>query len=197
MRRAWAEAFLFLTLASGRPAAAEGPAAFDCATAAGTVPRAVCADPSLAAVDRKLEAAYAGARAKALPVRTAETLEAEQRGFVQQRDACGERRDVAACLQVVYVTRLSELQAVHGLVPVSGRRRFSCAGDGPAEIGATFFDSEAKTALLTAGDREVLVFLKPTASGPRYEGDGVQFRSEGRAAQVSWEGIDLRCRAAR
>jgi uncharacterized protein len=196
MTRAWAEASLFLTLASARLAAAEGPSAFDCAKAAGKVPLAVCADAALATLDRKLEAAYAGARAKALPIRTPETLEAEQRGFVQQRDACEHRRDVAACLRDVYVARVSELQAVHGLVPVAGRARFACEGDGPREIGATFFHSEVPTALLTAGDREVLLFQKTTASGTTYEGDRVVFRSAGGEAQVSWEELELRCRAA-
>jgi uncharacterized protein len=192
MTRPWA--LLLLLLGSARPAAAEGP---DCAKAAGEVARAVCGEPSLAALDRKVEAAYAAAAAKAPPVRTPDTLEAEQRGFVQQRDACERQRDVAACLQVVYVTRLSELQALHSLVPVSGQARFVCEGEGPREIGATFFASEAPAAVLTAGAREVLVLQKPSASGARYEGDGVMFWNKGDEAQVSWEEIELRCRAAK
>ena len=71
-----------------------------------------------------------------------------------------------------------------------------CTGEGPQEIGATFFASEAPTAFLTAGDREVLVFQKPAASGAKYEGDGVMFWNKGDEAQVSWEEIELRCRVA-
>jgi uncharacterized protein len=197
MTRAWASLFVVPLLSFSRAAAADGPAAFDCTKAAGKVPLTVCGDASLAALDRKVEAAYAAARSKALSVRTPETLEAEQRGFVQQRDACQRQRDVAACLQVVYTARVSELQAIHGLVPVAGRSRFACEGEGPQAIDATFFASEAPTALLHAGAREVLVFQKPAASGAKYEGDGVMFWNKGDEAQVSWEEIDLRCRVAR
>jgi uncharacterized protein len=195
MTRAWASLFLSLPLSSAGPAAAEGPAALDCAQAAGRVPLAVCGDPALAALDGKVDAAYRAARAKGL--RTPETVDAEQRGFAQQRDACVRQRDLTGCLRGVYFRRVSELQAIHGLVPVTGRARFACEGEGPREIGATFFASEAPTALLTAGDRQVLVFQDPSASGAGYEGDGVMFWNKGDEAQVSWEEIELRCRVAK
>ena len=193
MTRVWALPLLLFS--SAGPAAAQGPATPDCAKAEGKVALAVCLDASLAALDRKVEAAYRAAQGKGL--RTPETVDAEQRGFVQQREACARQRDVSACLQVVYTTRVSELQAVHGLVPVTGRARFACKGEGPPEILATFLASEAPTAVLTAGTREVLVFQKPAASGARYEGDGVTFWNKGDEAQVTWEEIELRCRAAK
>jgi uncharacterized protein len=197
MTRAWASLLLSALLPSARPAAAEGPAAIDCAKAAGRVAVAICGDDSLATLDRQLEAAYAAARAKAPAVRTPETLEAEQRGFVQMRDACGRQRDVRACLQVVYTARVSEVQAIHGLVPVTGRARFACEGEGPQAIEAVFFASQAPSALLRAGAREVLVLQGPAASGARYEGDGVVFWNKGEEAQVTWEEIELRCRVAK
>lgn len=179
----------------GAAAPAGGVPSFDCAAATGKVALAVCNDPSLTELDRKAEAAWQAARAKGQ--RTPETVDAEQRGFVQQRDACGRQRDVRACLQIVYTTRVSELQAIHGLVPVTGRARFACTGDGPQEIGATFFASEAPTAFLTAGAREVLVFQKPAASGARYEGEGVVFWNKGDEAAVTWEEIELSCKVAK
>jgi uncharacterized protein len=197
MTRAWASLLLPALLSSGRPAAAEGPAAFDCARAAGKVAAAVCGDASLASLDRQLEAVYAAARAKVPPARTPETLEAEQRGFVQMRDACERQRDLRACLQVVYTARVSEVQAIHGLVPVTGRARFACEGEGPQAIEAVFFASQAPSALLRAGEREVLVLQGPSAGGARYEGDGVVFWNKGEEAQVTWEEIELRCLAAK
>jgi uncharacterized protein len=195
MTRAWASWFLLPLLWSARPAEAEGPAAFDCGRETGKVPLAVCGDASLAALDRKVDAAWRAARAKGL--RTPETVDGEQQGFELERDACARQRDVRACLQVVYTARLSELQAIHGLVPVTGRARFACTGEGPPEIAAVFFASEAASALLTAGEREVLVFQKPAASGARYEGDGVVFWNKGDEAAVTWEEIELSCRVAR
>lgn len=187
---------LLSSLAAPVPAE-ETAASFDCGTAASKVAKTVCGDASLTTLDRKAAAAYAAARDRKPSVRTPETIEGEQRGFVQQRDACERRRDVAACLQIVYTTRVSELQAVHGLVPVAGRARFACEGDGPPVIGATFFDSEAPSALLSAGDREVLVLQGPSASGARYEGDGVVFWNKGDEATVTWEEVELRCRVAK
>lgn len=179
-----------------RAGADEGAPAFDCAQPASKVAAAVCGDPSLVALDRKVEAAYGAARAKGV-ARTPETLEAEQRGFVQQRDACGGARDPRACLQVAYTFRLSELQAIHGLVPVTGRARFACTGAGPRRIEATFFASEAPAALLTAGAREVLALQQPSASGAKYEGEGVVFWTKGDGAMVTWEEIELRCKVAK
>lgn len=191
MTRAWASLFLSALLPSA------SPAAFDCAKADGKVAVAVCGDASLASLDRLLEAAYAAARAKTPAARTPETLDAEQRGFLQQRDACESQRDARACLLSVYTVRVSELQAIHGLVPVTGRARFACTGEGPPEIAATFFGSEAPAALLSAGEREVLLFQDPAASGARYEGDGVVFWNKGDEAAVIWEEIELNCKVAK
>jgi uncharacterized protein len=193
MTRAWARTSAFVLLSSAAlRAAAETPRV---CTSTDKVERTICEDESLSALDRKAAAAFTAARAKAL--RTLETLDAEQRGFLQQRGACERQRDVRACLQVLYTTRLSELQAIHGLVPVTGRARFACEGEGPRAIEAVFLASEAPAALLRAGDREVLVLQRPSASGARYEGDGVMFWNEGDEAQVTWEEIELRCRAAK
>jgi uncharacterized protein len=195
MTRVWA--FPLLLLSSAGTAAGQGPATPDCAQAQGKVALALCRDGSLAALDRKLTASFAAAVAKIPSVSTTETMEAEQRGFVRQRDACERSREVSACLQAVYTARVSELQAVHGLVPAAGHARFVCEGEGPHAIEATFFESEAPTALLHAGAREVLVFQKPAASGARYEGDGVVFWNKGDQAAVTWEEIELSCRVAK
>jgi uncharacterized protein len=198
MTRAWARTLASVLLSSAAlPAAADSPApARLCTAPLSKVDAAICQDESLATLDRQLSTSYGAAVTKALPVRTPETLEAEQRGFVQQRDACLRQRDLTGCLRGIYFRRVSELQAIHGLVPVTGRARFACEGEGPQAIEAVFFASEAPSALLRAGDREVLVFQYPSASGAQYEGDGVMFWNKGDEAQVSWEEIELRCRVA-
>ena len=195
MTRAWTRTLAGVLLSSAAlRAAAESPVV---CTSTDKVQHTICSDESLRELDRKVETAYAAARAKVPSARTPETLEAEQRGFVQQRDACERQRDLTGCLRGVYFRRVSELQAIHGLVPVTGRARFACEGEGPQAIEAVFFSSEAPSALLRAGAREVLVLQGPAASGARYEGDGVVFWNKGEEAQVTWEEIELRCRVAK
>ena len=59
--------------------------AFDCAGARLAVEKAICADPTLARLDREIEAAYKAALAK-LHRRAAKRLRREQRAFIARRD---------------------------------------------------------------------------------------------------------------
>ncbi len=86
------------------PSSASGSApSFDCRSARSPVEKAVCSDPVLAAMDRRLARLYAQAGGRA--------IEAEQDAWRARRDACARDADLAACASEVYDERIRELQA--------------------------------------------------------------------------------------
>jgi uncharacterized protein len=79
---------------------------FDCRYARSPVEKAVCSDPVLAAMDRRLARLYADAAA-----RGTRGLEAEQEAWRARREACARDEDLAACTSETYDARIRELQA--------------------------------------------------------------------------------------
>ena len=88
-------------------------ASFDCAKAATPVEHAVCADATLARLDREVAQAYATRQHNVSgDAATAQALRTAQRTWLGHRDAaCKDRTGatLAACLVGVYRTRLAEL----------------------------------------------------------------------------------------
>jgi len=112
--RAWAAAFAAALLwQSGSPAAAAGPG-FPCTGALAPTEAVICADDSLAALDRRLAAAYRN-KFDGLPVESADALEQvvqslviTQKAWLRHRNACGTDK---ACIRQAYLARLSALTA--------------------------------------------------------------------------------------
>ena len=199
-------AFLVLSAAPDRARAqAKGPA-FDCAKAQGEVQQLVCKDEGLTALDRKLDEVYEAARAKAVN-EVPPVLVAEQRGWIKGRDECWKAKDgtsltatwqatnVRECVEGNYRIRISELQAKYRLVPSKGTVLFACENNPANELVATFFETDPPTARLERGDQTVTAWLVPAASGAKYEGQNVEFRTKGQDATATWLGAELNCRS--
>lgn len=105
-------------------AQAEGPT-FNCSTAQGDVETLICNDAALAALDRKLDAVYKAALAKAHAGPLVRQLRQEQSGWMKGRDDCWKANGqdtwitatwtvdtVRDCVDAQYRLRTSELQAV-------------------------------------------------------------------------------------
>lgn len=95
--------FVPAALASLFSAAPADAAGFDCAKAATTVEKTICADPELSGLDEALAALF---RQNLAADARAETVRAGQRAWLKVRDAC---RD-AACLNAAYQDRLAALR---------------------------------------------------------------------------------------
>lgn len=92
------------------PAHAAGPS-FDCAKAQSSAEKMVCADASLAALDRETARLYGLARgSKHMDEARRKELTAYQRGWVKGRDDCWKEDDRRACIVASYVTRIHELR---------------------------------------------------------------------------------------
>lgn len=190
---------------------AEGPT-FDCTKAEGEVEKLICSDASLATLDRKLDAVYKAASAKATGKMLAD-LKAEQRGWVKGRNDCWKAQSgtptwitaswtvssVKDCVAAQYEIRTSELQAVWRLVPPK-TVSYACQNDPANEVVASFFATEPPTIRLERGDRTATLWQVPGGAG-KYEGQNVGLVHAGDTVQVSWLNVatgsteELACKA--
>jgi uncharacterized protein YecT (DUF1311 family) len=189
-------------------AQSKGPA-FDCSKASGEVEKLICADAGLAALDRKLDAVYKAAMAKARDD-VPKFLRTEQRGWVKGRDECWKAKgagapvylteswiatDVRGCVEAQYQLRTAELQVLLRLVPSQKPVSFACNGNAVAGITAEFFQTDPPAARFERGDGTVTAYQVRTAGGAKYEGQNFSFSKKGNEATVTWLGEQLTCKA--
>jgi uncharacterized protein YecT (DUF1311 family) len=191
-----AAALAVLWLGAGAAAAGTGPA-FDCTRAQGTVEKAVCADPGLAARDRALADAYRAAAARATGTLAA-TLRAEQRGWVKGRNDCWKAdgqptwitatwtvKTVHDCIDAQYRLRTSELQALWRLLPPTTASH-ACQGHPADELVVHAFASDPATLRIERGDRTATLWQVGAPADGRFEGRNVGVVRQGHAVQVEW-----------
>jgi uncharacterized protein YecT (DUF1311 family) len=200
--------------AAGLPAVAwaEGPA-FSCAKAQGEVEKLICADASLAALDRKLDAVYKAASAKAKG-KLATRLREEQRGWVKGRNDCWKANGVETwitatwtvstvkgCVDAQYRLRTSELQAVWQLLQPR-TVAYACQNNPANEVVANFFETDPPTIRLERGDRTKTLWRVGVAGAGQYEGQNVSLVQQGNnELKVGWldtntgKTDDLQCMA--
>lgn len=186
-------AALALPMAAAR---AEGPT-FNCAKAQGEVEKLICGEPSLAALDRKLDEAYKAASAKAKG-KLASQLREEQRGWVKGRNDCwkanGQKTWITAtwtvdtvkgCVDAQYRLRTSELQAVWRLLPPK-TVSYACSTSPANEVVANFFETDPPTIRLERGDRTRTLWRVGAAAAGNYEGQNVGLVLQGAELKLSW-----------
>ncbi|WP_101758826.1 MliC family protein [Oceanicoccus sp. KOV_DT_Chl] len=151
----------------------------------GSIEALVCADETLAALDRSLAQVYAAATAKAgneqPPV-----LKAEQRGWIKGRNDCWKAEDKNQCITTEYQHRIAELQARYRLVASNGPYRFSCDNNPAKEVVVTYFETVPATLIAEHGDSVSLMYRQPAASGSFYQGGNESFREHQGEAQIVW-----------
>ena len=202
MKGRWIAVLPTLACAAGLPAAplAQGPT-FDCGKGQGAVENLICGDPSLARLDRKLDAVYKAATAQATG-QLATQLRAEQRGWVKGRNDCwkanGERTWITAtwtvdtvqgCVEAQYRLRTSELQSVWRLVPPQ-TVSYACQNNPANEVVANFFETDPATIRLERGDRTVTMWRVGAAGNGKYEGQNVSLVHQGNTVRVLWLNTD-------
>lgn len=162
-----------------------GPS-FSCAAVeADSIEAMICADPGLSALDRRLDAVYRAAQARAHDQHPPR-LKAEQIGWIKGRNACWKAEDMSGCVRTAYRDRIAELQARYRLVPATGPVRFACDGNPANEVVVTFFDTEPPVLIAERGDQVSLMQLAPSGSGTRYAGRNESFWEHQGEARVVW-----------
>lgn len=166
-----------------------GPA-FDCEKAKGSIETLVCNEPELGHLDRKMDAVYreALARAESLgdqPQKAVNFLKATQRGWIKGRNDCWKAEDKFVCTKNEYERRQSMLQATWSLVGASEPARYVCA-DQREEFYVISYETDALPAVAVEyGDsRQAMVLL----SDSLYTGDrGRSVKLEGEQATLTWD----------
>lgn len=161
------------------------PPSFDCNKAEGAVEKLICADETLAALDRQMADVYGAASQKAVNERPP-ILRAEQRGWIKGRNECWKNDEPRACTENLYRTRIAELQARYRLVPEKGPFWYACDCDSKNEVVVTFFETTPPTLIAERGDQVSLMYLEPSGSGTKYQGRNELFWEHGGEARVVW-----------
>lgn len=180
--------------ASAPEAAAAQPAtpSFDCAQAQGGIEQLVCADPELARLDRQLAERFVQVRDKP----GAQSVVAEERGWIKGRDECWKADDKTACVRDAYRTRLVELAINGGLVVVPTPVEYRC-DDNSKPLTAVFYnDLDPQAAVITWGNDQAIAFPLPAASGARYGRDGLDFWEHQGEVKLDFYGNKLTCKPA-
>jgi uncharacterized protein len=161
-------------LLAALPATAATPS-FDCSRKINAAQELICADDTLAGLDRKLGDVFARA-ARSLPNdKTIAYLVAEEQQWTNSRDGCPATPDPHACLSSVYRTRIAELEGRYRMVPVRGPFRFTCDSTPPQDIVVTWYETDPPSGLLETKAGTTPLFQTASASGARYVGDDVQY----------------------
>ena len=173
-------------------AAAQDRPSFDCAAATSEAEKIVCADPALAALDRRLTERYAAAVAKVKTfggggARALAELQATQRGWIAGRNDCWKATDKAACVKQEYLRRDADLVARYMLEKPTATAAFACDGNPANEVDVSFFDTALPAVRLEYGDSIDTGTRTPTAPGTRYDASfGRYLWIKGDEATFAW-----------
>jgi uncharacterized protein len=183
--------------AAAPPAQAGSGPSFDCAKATSTVEKLICNDAGLAALDRKLAAAYAKGVSPGSDWSDRDKNEsrAAQRAWLGERERCEKTADVKRCVTAIHQRRIAELQIKNGEAgPVPPAVGYRCQGLERLPVTAVFYGkTEPPAAVLTVGDRQVIAFIAPSGSGAKYTAPGVEFWEHHGEASLQWFGNSYPC----
>jgi uncharacterized protein YecT (DUF1311 family) len=175
---ALASAFL-VTLAG--TALAQGPSRLDCAKAATPIERAICATPELAAIDRKMSAAYAALAGKLSGAARDHLLADQVRWLANRAAACVvEPAEMEECLESRDRDRTAQLEWLgEGAYPFISEQAIVKAGKVrgiPYVIDASYPQFDGSTVDFTAVNRQLASAASEAADrvvpGPDADNDG-------------------------
>jgi uncharacterized protein len=168
---------------------------FACDEPASEVEARICADPTLARLDLRLDTVWTlGMEAMAdggAPAADLDLMRAEQRGWIGGRDECWKAGDVPACVRDAYRTRIARVEVSFALAPSGEPTFWSCRDDPANEFVVTFFETHPPGARVERGDRQEVLLAVPAASGSRYSGPfGTEIWLKGDEGAFVWPQTD-------
>ncbi|WP_084631464.1 MliC family protein [Ferrimonas senticii] len=178
--------FLSMLLMTAVTPALAAPA-FDCAKASSQVEQLICQTPDLQQLDVRLNQLYRQALRQ-----QGDTIKPYQRGWLKGRDDCWKADDISSCVQYSYQSRISELQVATGAAKADLVQTYQCANE---QLIAQFYNDTVLplVALKTNGITK-LGFIRPSASGARYQGQNwLLWTAKGEALYQRFNQPDVYC----
>lgn len=165
---------------------------FECTQADSAAETLICADDTLARLDRRMAERYASAQDVIIALdsdgtQALQTLKATQRGWIKSRNECWKSDDLRTCVTDAYLTREAELVATWMLEEPTHMRTYTCEDNPAHEVTVFFFATERPSIRLEYGDRIWSAWQVPAESGSKYTMPfGGFFWSKGDDAQLEW-----------
>lgn len=169
-------------------------ASFDCAKAASDIERMICADPELAALDKRMADTYETELNRPDTVKPA--MAATQLGWKKGRDECWQGEGNRRCVLESYWTRLAELQMDSPDTMQPEAVAFDCNDDSQPVSAAFYSQLDPMSVVLTVGKDRAILFSEPSASGSKYGRHGASFWEHQGEAAIEFYGKKLKCKPA-
>lgn len=167
---------------------------FNCKKASGPVPKLICKDAKLSALDRKMSDVYT--KSLEQPAEQVAEQKKLQRTWLKQRDDCSKSTDMRSCLRSSYERRIAEIQIQSGQLQAPKVVTWNCEHAEAGKIFKTAYynQTDPPSAFVTYGDEQVIALLEPSGSGSRYRGHSFEFWEHQGEATVTWSGRKLLCK---
>tara|TARA_R110001592_G_scaffold43362_3_gene140550 strand:- start:2590 stop:3420 length:831 start_codon:yes stop_codon:yes gene_type:complete len=158
------------------------------------VQKTICAQPELSKLEDQLNVVFKSGLAK-LNNDLHSTLKAEQRAWIKDRDECGKRKNLIACIQNSYQYRIAELQARYELLEAIEPIFYVCDDRPSDEVIVKFYPTTPGSLIAIRGDHAVFMMLQESTSGALYQGVNARFWEHHGAAKVTWgdDGVEMNC----
>jgi uncharacterized protein len=173
--------------------------AFDCRKASGSVEALICNEPTLAQLDRQMNAVFSAALQR-YRIDNYKDPRPEQRGWIKGRNDCWKSEDVHACVLSSYRYRIAEVQIHYGQLEVAAPVYFDCID---TAVTAVFYTQTRPPAVVLTivpeikgiqGISQVLAYQASSGSGAKYLGRNVSFWGHQDEAQLDWYDEQKTCR---
>ncbi|GAA0787562.1 MULTISPECIES: MliC family protein [Pseudomonadati] len=174
MKNGWILSLTSLGLSFSAIASSPSPS-YNCNKAQDSIEKLICQSDELSQLDKQLQPLYSQA-IKQLSHHDAQTLTAQQRGWIKGRNECWKAEDKTECTRASYQTRITELQISAGSVEVPSPTYYVCDNEPAFQLSVYFYNNTLLPAAVFSYSSAqqppsdpALGFVTRTGSGAKYQ----------------------------
>lgn len=154
-----------------------------CAKGIGSAEAKVCQHPGSAESEGLVFAFYRAALEK-LDAGASKNLQEQHTKWWESVKACADTKDLNACINNAYGSRMLQLQSAYKIVKTTGPVAFTCS-DG-SKISATFLDTTPASMVAVRNKEHTLLRGEKMASGIAYGNRGDEFKEHQGKVTIKW-----------
>lgn len=174
MKNVWILSLASLGLSCSALANSSSPS-YDCSKAQGSIEELICQSDQLSKLDKQLQPLYSQA-IKQLSSDDAQTLKAQQRGWIKGRNDCWKADDKTECTLTSYQTRITELQISTASIEEPSATYYVCNNEAAFKLSVYFYNDTLIPAAVFSYNKAQQLASEPavglltrTASGAKYQ----------------------------